>query len=195
MVIKSQNDYVQELMALLPPGAAFPRDPQSVWGQLLNACAAELARIDLRAYQLLQEADPRTAIELLPDWEGFTGLPSICMAGEYQTREQRRAAVVSVLTNKGGQRPADFIALAAQLGFAITITEFRPWTCDSPCDAPMYGMDWAFAMQINTNSVTQSFWTCDSPCDEPLSTWGNQLLQCMIRLYAPAHAIVIVIYS
>jgi uncharacterized protein YmfQ (DUF2313 family) len=71
-------DYRQQLAALLPTGPALPREPGSVLMRLLEPPAAELARIELRAIALLDEADPRVTAEMLVDWERAFGLPDDC---------------------------------------------------------------------------------------------------------------------
>ena len=194
MDIKSQADYQQELLALLPTGAAWPRD--GLLADLLNGMAAELARHDARCADLLNEADPAKTRELLLEWEAWAGLPSPCMALEPQTVVDRRRALIARLTDSGGQRPADFIALAAIFGCAITITEFEPWSCNSPVSQPIRGLDWRFAWQVNmpADSSNRQYWSCASPVSEPLSSWGNRIVECMIRHKAPAHTVVIFSY-
>lgn len=90
------------MLALLAPGWALPRDPGSVLGRLLSAPAAELARVEGRAGALLDEADPRVAADLLPDWERAAGLPDPCL-GPAPTIAQRRARLVQQLTQTRGQ--------------------------------------------------------------------------------------------
>lgn len=70
--------YLDQLLALLPPGAALVREPGSPLVRVLGVTAAELARVDARAEQLLLEADPQETAEMLSDWERALGLPDIC---------------------------------------------------------------------------------------------------------------------
>lgn len=56
------------LSAFLPPGRVW-RLADSVLSKLLLAFADELARVDGRANDLYEEADPRTADELIPEYE------------------------------------------------------------------------------------------------------------------------------
>lgn len=125
---RSAEDYQQELTALQPPGRALPRERTSIWQRLLLALAAELARIEARALDILDEADPRSALELLPDWERVCGLPDPCTAGN-TTIQERRRAVVQRLTARGGQSVAYFEALADRMGYNVTIKECRPFMC------------------------------------------------------------------
>ncbi len=109
----------------MPPGAAWPRAAAAMLTRLLDALAAEFHRADARAANLVEEADPRTAHELLADWERMAGLPDECYP-EANTLERRRRALVSRLTRPGGQSRRYFIGLAAALGYGVAVTEFTP---------------------------------------------------------------------
>lgn len=119
--------YREQLQALLPLGDAWPRRPDALLTKLLAALAEELARVDARSDQLLSEALPAAALELLSDWERVAGLPDACSAELATTFAERRQNVVSVLTQQGGASRAWFIAFAARLGYEIEIDEFRPF--------------------------------------------------------------------
>jgi len=137
---RSADDYAQGLSDLHPVGAAWPRaEPPApdddtprgddealsdldrglakVWGDKVDARAADL---------LFIETDPRYASDLLPDWETAFGLPDPCVQRP-QTLEERRLALVTKLTTEGGQSRPFFIAMAAALGYAITIREYSPF--------------------------------------------------------------------
>lgn len=180
----SAEQYRDQLLALQPPGEALPADPASIWAQILLALGDEFARTEARGEALLEEADPRTTVELLPDWERVTGLPDTCVPGA-QTTEQRRNALVAKLARTSSTSRAHLIAAAAALGYAITITEFLPWSVDSDVDAPLYGEDWAFAIQINAPAVTVHYATVDSDVDAPIAWWGNDHLECAMRRNKP----------
>jgi uncharacterized protein YmfQ (DUF2313 family) len=76
----TDTDYLRQLQALLPPGPAWPKNDDATLTRLFGALASELARVDGRAWQLLEEADPRTTAELFLDWERVAGLPDACAA-------------------------------------------------------------------------------------------------------------------
>lgn len=179
-------DYLAQEQALLPQGAAWPRESDATLTKLLNAFADELARIDGRALTLIEEADPRTTNELLGDWERVAGLPDTCVAAALGTA-QRIAALVTKLTTIGGQSREYYIALAAKLGYTITITEFAPFTVASRIDTPIRGELWRFAWQVNAPLVTQTFFTMNSTVADALSTFGNTQLECVINRLKPAH--------
>lgn len=187
-------DYLAQEQALLPQGAAWPREAGAMLTKLLNAFADEFARIDGRALNLIEEADPRTTSEMLADWERVAGLPDSCVTTS-QTTAQRRAALVARLTTIGGQSPAYFIALAASLGFVITIDEFHLHTVNDDVNHPLYGQPWNFAWQVNAPLDTVGYLTVDDTVDDPLAWWGNDALECMINRLKPAHTHALFAYA
>lgn len=196
-MVLSETDYLRQLQALLPPGPAWPKDDAATLTRLFGALAAELSRVDGRAWQLVEEADPRTTGELFADWERVAGLPDACAEafGGTQTPAQRRAALVAKLVTLGGQTPAYFIGLAAALGYAITITEFRKHTVLSDVNYPLYNDAWHFAWQVNAALNTVTNFNVKSNVTEPLASWGNALLECVINRLKPAHTHVLFAYT
>jgi uncharacterized protein YmfQ (DUF2313 family) len=185
----TQADYEAHLLALRPPGPAWaPEDDH------LGAAAEECARVHNRAVALVDEADPRTTTELLTDWERVAGLPDAC-TGPLPTLAQRRAALVARLTSIGGQSRAYFIALAASLGYTVTITEYRPYHVNSHVNDPLNSELWTFVWQVNAALNTVRRFTVNAGVNEPLAAWGNELLECVIRRLAPAHTKVLFAYS
>ena len=193
----SESDYLEQLQALLPAGPAWPRDAKASITKLLGALAAELTRVDGRAWQFVEEADPRTTAELFFDWERVAGLPDTCAIafGGDQTMAQRRAALVGRLTTLGGQSPAYFIGLAAVLGYAITITEFHAHTVNDDVEYPLYDTAWNFAWQVNAALNTVTDITVDSTVEDPIAAWGNALLECVIKRLKPAQTTVLFSYT
>lgn len=193
----TDTDYLRQLQALLPPGPAWPKDDDALLTRLLSGLSEELARVDGRAWQIAEEADPRTVAELFADWERVAGLPDACAVafGGTQTESQRRAALVGRLTPMGGQSPAYYIALAALIGYAITITEFRSHTVDDDVNYPLYGGAWDFAWQVNAALNTITEFTVDMTVEDPLAAWGNALLECVINRLKPAHTTLLFSYT
>lgn len=193
----TRDDYLSQLQALLPQGPAWPREPAALLTRLLDAFADEFARVDARADQLIDEADPRTTYELLADWERVAGLPGTCalLAGINLTIEQRRSALVTKLTGRGGQSRAYFIALAARLGFTVTITEFHEYSVIDDVEAALNGEDWNFAWQINVPLHTVIDMTVESNVATPLAIWGNALLECALSKDKPAHTVALFAYT
>lgn len=187
-------DYLAQLKALLPPGQAWPRDASARLTQLLSAWSDELARVDGRVAQLLEEIDPRTTGELLPDWERVAALPDTCV-DEAQTTSQRRAALHAKLTTLGGQNAAYFVALASSLGYSVTISEYRPHTVKSTVNAPLYDREWIFAFKVASPQNTVRKFNVRSAVSDPLAAWGNSALECLINRVKPAHTHVLFAYD
>lgn len=193
----TQADYLSQLQALLPQGPAWPREASALLTRLLDALSNEFARVDGRAQQLIDEADPRTTYEMLADWERVVGLPDTCvaLAGVTFTVDQRRAALLSKLSGIGGQSRAYFIEIAARLGFTITITEFHEWNVGDDVEAALNGTAWNFAWQVNAPLNTVIEWNVESDVEMPFSVWGNEQLQCAMNRNKPAHTVVLFAYT
>ncbi len=181
-------DYAQLLHQHLPRGPAWPEQ-----NNLLAGLAQELARVHNRLLDLIEEADPRTVAERLPEWERMAGLPDTCVTVS-QTMPARRQALVARLTMPGGQSRPYFIDLAATLGYAIAITEFRVHTCEHDCEHPLYDDPWRFAWQATAPLDTIRERTCEDSCEDALRAWGNQLLECVLTRVKPAHTHLIFAY-
>ena len=185
-------DFKQQLQNLLPPGPAWELEQSVIADGLLAAWAEEYARIQSDIERLVDEADPRTTLELLTDYERVFGLPTPCMAGVDQTLQQRRNTLVAQMVSLGGQSRAYFIALAAAAGYTITITEFRPQTVMSPVNVPIYGLEWAFIWQVNgSNAISPIYLNVKGGVNEPLAVWQSNLLACLFSALKPAHTQII----
>ncbi|MEJ1402586.1 MAG: putative phage tail protein [Candidatus Sedimenticola sp. (ex Thyasira tokunagai)] len=178
--------YLTQLQALLPQGIAWTREPDANLTRLLTALAEELARVDGRVDDLFKEMDPRTAYELLSDWEQLAGLPDSCTTTADTTAE-RRAVLHAKLTNIGGQSRQFFIDLATSLGYVITISEFQPFQAGSLAGEQITNDDWIHAWQINAPETTITQLTAGGAAGDPLRDWGNEILECAITRLAPAH--------
>lgn len=183
-------DYGATLRALLPTGEAWPRMPDLLRDQLLDALGETFARVHNRAQDLTEEADPRTAVLLLPEWEQALGLPDEC-AGQAETVAERQRRAHAKLISVGGHTFEYFIGVAAALGYAITISEHPPATCESDCTVALDPDDlllegklqpWCYVIDVNAPTETIHELGCTAGgCDEPLRTWGNKLLECVMR--------------
>jgi uncharacterized protein YmfQ (DUF2313 family) len=164
-------DFTAAIQALMPRGRAWPRGPSATQTKVAQALAAIYQRGTARANYLLADAFPATAVELLPEWIAALGVP-----GPYGTLSGttagQQAQVVAAMTALGGQSKAYFIALAAAMGIAITITESRPWRVNDPINLPCRGDAWAFYWHIT------------------YAGGANAALEALIKLRAPAHTIV-----
>lgn len=111
--------YLRQLKALLPPGKAFNLESDGEVSKTLAAYAEELARIDARGVQLIEESDPRTADETIEQWEEMLSLPDEQVLTIPATLPERQVAVTQKYTNRGGQNAEFFVRLAAACGYQL----------------------------------------------------------------------------
>lgn len=192
-----EAEFLAALQALLPRGAAWPRDPGAAATRFLSAIAARMAALHARGVDLLErESDPAQAVELLAEWEASYGLPDPCV-GEAQTIEQRRAALLSRIAEIGGQSRAYFRAVAATLGYEVTIEECRPFRIGaSVVGEGLHGEDWIFTWRMRAPAVTvRAFGIGQSGVGEPLRAWGNEALECVMSRIRPAHTTLLYAYD
>lgn len=191
------DDYRRQMQALLPRGFAWALAPTAWLTRLLSGLAPEFARIHGRVLDLLRESDPRTTFEMLEDWERALGLPDNCTNTLAPTVEARRDNVVAKFIGAGGQSRAYYIAIAARMGYTITIEEFTPFRVGrSRVGDPILGEEWTWVWQVNGPAVSiRYFRTGVSQMGERLRSWeGNGPLECRLNQLKPAHTLIIFSY-
>jgi uncharacterized protein YmfQ (DUF2313 family) len=186
------DEYQAALLALYPPGAAFPRDPTLLRGRFVGAMADALSRAEGAAVELVvSELDPRTATYMFPDWLTLTAI------AEQPTHAETVALIMARLLNLGGQSVGYFIAVAAGLGFTITIVQHTPRRLGrAKMGTPYAGPEWAFVWDVVaplTTYVPRRYGS--SRMGEPYATWGNALLEQIINRLKPAHHFVRFLYQ
>ena len=187
--VATATDYLWQFQRLLPRGRVWHRG----WGTLQAADLLTLmptwARLHTRAGEVIAETFPCTvAAEMLPEWEATLGLPD---CEPLDTIQQRQAAVCAKFAMRGGQSIAYFVDLAAAHGYEIEIQTYSAFRVDiNRADEPLYDSSWDYAWTVISARETLVYFCADiSHADEPLATWGNAQLECLIRMYAPAHTI------
>lgn len=189
-------DFLAALQACMPRGKVWPKGPDAIQTQVLQGLAIPFQQHNDRANYLLTDAFPATAEELLPEWEATLGLPDPC-AGPQPSIAARQAQVLARFAGVGGQSPDYFVSYAAKLGYTVTITQYTPFrmgqqTMGDPLGSP----DWAFTWSVNAPLVTQiPFRMGQSAMGDPLESWSNEVLECEIKGYAPAHTVVLFTYQ
>ena len=176
----SASDYLDQLKALLPSGAAFTRAAGSRLTALLGGIAEELARVDQRGADLMVQTDPRIVTELLEDWERAWGLPDGCVTAD-PTPEGRRLALHQRVASLGGQSKPYFVGLSALLGYDVGIEEFQPTRLPFGITVPILGEPWAFAWRV----VVFGPVVTDGP-----PVYASADLECVINRLKPAHTVV-----
>lgn len=130
----SDETIAETLFALLPRGSAWRSpdgaafDGNSRLGGFWRGVAGILADTYRRAFELTQESTASTLIDGLTDWETEFGLPDPCVDRDLDLDGRVRALLARV-RSLGVITVLDFVALAADLGYAITIEEPQPFEC------------------------------------------------------------------
>ncbi|MGN5220518.1 putative phage tail protein [Aeromonas veronii] len=114
-------EYHQMLMDLLPRGRAWPRDGEDA--ALMLGWASELARVEVRGWDLLDEVDPRTTKELMPEWERFFELSGSA------SENQRRKELIAEWLAGGSMSRHDIASLLKLLGITAHVQYWRPFRC------------------------------------------------------------------
>lgn len=199
LVTHSTEAWRAQMLSLLPPGLAWPRDDDAQLGRVMGGFAEEFARIEGRAAQLLDECHPISALEMLQDWERVLGLPDACVPVTGSIRERQMAAATRFAA-EGGQSIAYYTALAATLGFQVEISEFHAFTADSDCTEMCCDDDWSFVWQVDVvegddlGDISDAWFNADSNADEYVRSFGSTQLECLIGRARPAHTLVLFSY-
>jgi len=193
--VYSALDYLWQTQRLLPRGRVWHRGWGTAQAQYLLTLMPTWARLNQRAADLVVDAFPCSTTELLPEWEQSLGLPDPC-TGPLSTLQERQAAVCAKFSARGGQSIAYYTALAASLGFSITITQYAPFRVGvNRAGDHLRGRAWAFAWTITAPAVTTTYFRVGkSTAGEPLASWGNKLLEYAITNVAPSHTTPIFAY-
>lgn len=176
------DDYFRQLQALLPHGAAWPRDPEANLSKFLRGIAEELARVDARGETLINEADPSTSSELIAEWERVVGPFECGPVGD------RNKLVVAKLAYLGGQSPKFFVDLAAKSGVTVEVREFRPAKADVvKVGDPLCDNAWAHTWMIVHPTIEWYHFRIGDPVGWPLRVWKGEAVAFCIGKYQPAH--------
>ncbi len=171
------EDYSAQLMSLLPQGLAWPREKDAHLTHLLQAIAQEWCRVHQGAEDFVHDAVPTDTVALLPDWEYVAGLSSI--SSDIASRQKR---IIAQLNDKGGQSRAYFEALAAHLGFDITIQEFLPFRVGIRCAGePLTNAGWVFTWQVHIQRYYGNL------TEESDIVQAKDALKQLLERYKPAH--------
>lgn len=173
--------YGRALKKLLPPGRIWRLTSESVLSKLFHGFGDELARVEQRGRDFIEETDPRTATETLSDWEQMLGLPDEDVQEIPTTDGERQTAIVQKLLRTGGQSPAYFEGLALACGWVVFVVEGYGETVarcgTAECGDPMNGTAWAFVWRVDVDEVLPNALSSDE-------------LERVIQRVAPAHTIV-----
>lgn len=169
------NKYARMMLALLPPGKVWRLIGESLTAALFAACADELGRVDGRVGDLLNEADPSTAVELLPDYEAELALDST------GSNAERQARIVARLVARQRYRPVDFQ------------TALAPLLAQDAADVVVMERSHAFADSLGDDREIFRFFIYRNPLLP--GTYFVAAAQALVDAIKPSHTIGAVIES
>ncbi len=122
--------------------------------RLIEGLTIEFSRLSDRIDDIFDEMDPRTTVEMLPDWERNWISPDQCTDPPVSVPD-RQAALTAQVTARGagGSDVAMLIGIAVDLGYAdafIRRFHLPAKTCTSKCDTPLNTLTagWPFVYEI-----------------------------------------------
>ncbi|AOK40847.1 YmfQ family protein [Burkholderia vietnamiensis] len=191
--VRTASDYLAQLRQLLPPGPAWDVELAADVDAVLRGLSGEFARLDARASDLLNEIDPATMRELVPDYERVMALPDPCL-GDAPTFDARKKAVIRRLVGMGGQNAAFFVGVAVEQGYPDAyVVEHR---------APRFGRS-RFGVARFGTWAAQFFWEMHlgarrlggarfgvTHFSERFGSNPNSGIECLVQRWMPAHTVV-----
>ncbi len=205
---RSPAQVLDEILALTPSGGALPATADSIWAQFNGPMASAWSDIETSGEAMLPEVDPRTAPDLLPDFERVLGPDPYGRDAPSQnlTLAGRAALTYQRWTETGNATPADYIALAAADGQTATVTEFWPVMCgEGECGADLVAdvtsmCGWSDTGDVIGATPIAFWWLTTLPalnvayaecgqaaCSDLLGSYAPNLMGAVIAGEAPAH--------
>lgn len=163
--------------------------PGSTLLRLLDGFSAELARVDARAADLIEEMDPRTTDELLEAWLALYGVPDECSPLN-PNPDDERTQLLQKVTVQLSQNPAFYVALAAAIGYAgAEVAEHPEFKADqgSAGDA-IHAPGWAHAFSVRTADAAAYLRAGESAAGDMLGFYAAEFLKCLVLDARPAHS-------
>lgn len=184
-------DQVQaELLSLPPDGWVFPADPDTYFGALFRPMAVEWSRIELSMDSFQAEIDPRSASNLLLDYQRVLG-PDPCGRDQLALNTSDVRLLTYQRWTAGGKNvcPGYFIDAAAAIGVAMTITEFprtmagRMQAGQALCPSPNH---MTFLVSLPAARVRHAM-AGGFVAGESLGSFTPNLMECVVRTEAPLY--------
>ncbi len=164
----------------------FPLELSGVFDNDIAREGAQLDSVEASAGQLQREIVPQTCDVTIADWERVCGLTPVST----DTLQMRQARVIAKLREYGGLSVPYFIAVAATMGYTVTIEELR-------ANTDGYGVEGIFRWRVTfTGTPLYYFRSGQSRAGErlvdgPLAT----ALEGLFTDLKPAHTMIIFAYS
>ncbi|MGX5880909.1 DUF2313 domain-containing protein, partial [Burkholderia gladioli] len=162
-----------DLLALLLPPVSYDTSQPRIGAELKAQGAALDAELQASG-EMLDAITPSGSSDFLADYERDYDLPDPALGAD-QTLDDRLAILLERINETGRMDRDGFLFVASNLGFSVSMNEFRPWRVNSPVGRPLYGDDWMFVWQLTASGET--------------SDQQRRLIESVMRRIAPAHTV------
>jgi len=195
---RAPDDCLDELLSLLPPGDALPRDPASNVGLLFAPLAAEVAGFEATRQRLLIQTSPINAVELLEDFERVLG-PDPCKADvQLQSLDQRQRYADYRWNAHWDATPAALVLAAAAVGVSVTVDTFDPDMCGAgECGLGECGPETeAYGWVVHAPTYALIDGECGaSECGDWINEAAVPALDCILGQWVPLHRRLLVVFD
>lgn len=177
-----------EILALFHSGWAWPEgDPDTYTAARKLGLANELSLVESSMESMLPQIDPRTAPNLLSDYQRVLG-PDPCKRDQLAlTFTDQAALAFQRWTGTGGCYAGWFVAAAAAIGETIRVIEFAPSVCGATvcgeilCPPPE---NCNYLVVLPAARVTQA--VCGAAqCGDLIGAFTPDLMECVFRTWGP----------
>ncbi|MGX1099267.1 YmfQ family protein [Amorphus sp. MBR-141] len=192
---RSVQDVLRSLIGKLHPGWALARRG-GVLDTVLEGIAGPIADAEASAEALMDEIDPRAAVNLLPDFERVLG-PDPCGRDlDNPSLQERQRVAHQRWTAVGGQSLPYLIALAANLGVLIRIDEFWPSKAGVlRAGDPLISDGEQFVWRVRLALLGEFLFRAGGGrAGDPLGWIILSSVECELRRIAHAHTVVVFSY-
>ena len=176
--------YAETLLGLLPP-VSYARNAPKIRAQA-QIDGKVLDDVRQTAETALAALDPRTAGDMLPDWERLLDLDA-----RGKNRQQRVLAVMAEINETGGLSIPYFVRLAASIGYEIEISEPQPFRAGisragERIAPPEIIWVWWVNVKKGSNKIIR-FRAGLSAAGGRLTDFGDAEIESIFRNLKPAH--------
>src|ERR1700733_12020231 len=161
---------VDQIVALLPQGQGWPRSSAGYLWQTVNLFTGAYQRILNWADYAQQDTFPITAQDSVDVWQKSFSLPDPPCPP--LTPQQQKTQMIQRVENLGGQSVAYYVAMAARIGYTISITELtvpRAGLSKAGCASNGSYGDFTWVVSVANAALTE-FRAGQNRAGDPLST-------------------------
>lgn len=185
----NSTTYGDMVAEVLPRGPIWDPSNPGVGG-MAGGLGVEAVRFHRRLCDLMLEAYPSTADELLAEWEEVFGLP---LCTEPDTDDGRRLALAGRVAAQGGQSRAYYIDLAWRVleadGELVRADDPEGvWIEEEPYGSPFEAWGGS-AWDLLGGSGARHYWTMHLP--SAVGATKRAIIECLLCKYKPAHTVLL----